>query len=241
MVSARTFDSAVRENELGEVILILSISPRPRGIKPGNDFAEPGRPQILPATSFCIRLAISTSRRHACSRNDITRSMSRSLGSGISILRSLSALWAPAFQRIRLRQRLVDLAGNGRLARRQLPALSFSLSACKPADFRIQCGAFVGHGIAGPACAGVAAGRNGAGPGIEPDHAVGNRRQRVAAVLAYPASARAFAARFRKDRASPPQQPPGRVSSKRDLAPVMGILRASKPMDFRPASYTCER
>ena len=52
-----------------------------------------------------------------------------------------------------------------------------------PADFRIHGGAFVGHGIAGPAGTAVAAGRHRAGPGIEPDHAIGNRRQRVAAVL----------------------------------------------------------
>src|SRR6266576_6946372 len=53
--------------------------------------------QILPVTSFCIRLAISTSRRQACSRNDIMRSMSWSLGSGISILRSPSATFGPGF------------------------------------------------------------------------------------------------------------------------------------------------
>src|SRR6266478_5536345 len=53
--------------------------------------------QILPVTSFCIRLAISTSRRQACSRNDIMRSMSRSLGSGISILRSHSATFGSGF------------------------------------------------------------------------------------------------------------------------------------------------
>src|SRR5712664_1961852 len=53
--------------------------------------------QILPVTSLCIRLAISTSRRQACSRNDIMRSMSRSLGSGISILRSPSATFGSGF------------------------------------------------------------------------------------------------------------------------------------------------
>src|ERR1700733_16185332 len=58
---------------------------------------DSGLAQILPPTSFCIRLAISTSRRQACSRNDITRSISRSLGSGISILRGLSATFGSAF------------------------------------------------------------------------------------------------------------------------------------------------
>ena len=58
--------------------------------------------QILPVTSLCTRLAISTSRRQACSRNAIMRSMSRSLGSGISILRSPSATFGSAlFQRVR--------------------------------------------------------------------------------------------------------------------------------------------
>ena len=53
--------------------------------------------QILPLTSRCTRLAISIRRRQACSRNDIMRSMSRSLGSGISILRSPSATFGSLF------------------------------------------------------------------------------------------------------------------------------------------------
>jgi hypothetical protein len=75
-VSAVTVDSAVRDADLGEVIEYLSMC-RP-GVRRNDslkgavtDFA-----QILPPTSFCIRLAISTSRRQACSRNDITRFMS---------------------------------------------------------------------------------------------------------------------------------------------------------------------
>ena len=51
--------------------------------------------QILPLTSFCTRLAISTRRRQACSRDDIMRSMSRSLGNGISIL-GISILRSPS-------------------------------------------------------------------------------------------------------------------------------------------------
>src|SRR3954468_5023376 len=85
-------------------------------------------------------------------------------------------------ERIGLRQRLIDLAGHRRLARRQLRFQLFVV-ALQPADFRIQCGALVGHGVAGPAGAGIVAGRNRAGAGVEPDHAVGDRRQRIAAVL----------------------------------------------------------
>ena len=66
-------------------------------------------------------------------------------------------------QRIRLRQRLIDLAGDGRLALRQLPLQLFILGL-QPADFRVKRGAFVGHRIAGPAGGGVVAGRNSAGP-----------------------------------------------------------------------------
>ena len=50
-----------------------------------------GPAQIFPETSFCMRVAISISRRQARSTNDIRRSMSWSLGSGISSLRSPSA------------------------------------------------------------------------------------------------------------------------------------------------------
>ena len=157
-------------------------------------------PQILPVTSFCIRLAMSTSRRHACSRNDITRSMSRSLGSGISILRSPSATFGSGFfSEFALRQRFVDLAGDGRLARRQL-GLELFIVGLQPADFRIERRAFVGHGIAGPAAAGIVAGRNRAGAGIEPDHAIGDRRQRIAAVLGIRHRLRRGGAAFRRGR-----------------------------------------
>ena len=119
--------------DFGEVMKSLHMSSLAKG---GTRGLRP--PQILPLTSFCIRLAISTSRRHACSRNDIMRSMSRSLGSGISILRSPSAdLRLRRLERVRFRQRLVDLARHGRLARRQFRFQLFVLGL-QPADFRIN-------------------------------------------------------------------------------------------------------
>ena len=79
------------------------------------------------------------------------RSISRSLGSGISILRSPSAAFGSRlFQRVRFRQRLLDLAGDRGLARREL-RLQLFIFGLQPADFRIECGALVGHGVAGPA------------------------------------------------------------------------------------------
>ena len=182
MVVALTVDGGARESDLGEVMNDLSSRPGERRVDHGlrsclrvsqlntvERISAQGSPafagttprkcrrpfQILPETSFCIRLAISTSRRHACSRNDITRSMSRSLGSGISILRSPSATFGSGFfSEVRLRQRLVDLAGDDRLARRQF-RLEFFIVGQQPADFRIERRAFVGHGIAGPAGTGV--------------------------------------------------------------------------------------
>ena len=161
--------------------------------------------QILPLTSFCTRLAISISRLHARSRNDIMRSMSRSLGSGISILRSPSATFGSGFfSESDFGNGFVDLAGDDRLARRQL-GLQFFIVGLQPADFRIQRRALVGHGIAGPARAAIAAGRNRAGPGIEPDHAVGDGRQRIAAVLGSPASIARARCRCRQGRKPAPR------------------------------------
>src|SRR6266851_5448634 len=123
MVFALTVDDGERESDLDEVMRGLGIVGWAKAhlrrahqfIRScfgghaefiiGRAFARPGgfahevrRPhQILPVTSFCIRLAFSTSRRQACSRNDIMRSMSRSLGSGISILRSPSATFGSGF------------------------------------------------------------------------------------------------------------------------------------------------
>src|SRR5437868_7880396 len=89
-----------------------------------------GSSQILPETSFCIRLAISTSRRQARSRNDITRSMSWSLGSGISILRSLSAVFGSDLSESDFgsASSLLPLTVGSRAAS---SAFSFSLSACR--------------------------------------------------------------------------------------------------------------
>src|ERR1700677_1757083 len=74
-VSAVTPDGAVRDADFCEVIEYLAMGgfrrSRGRAEEAATDFA-----QILPLTSFCIRLAISTSRRQACSRNDITRFIS---------------------------------------------------------------------------------------------------------------------------------------------------------------------
>src|SRR5256885_986814 len=81
-------DSAVRNSELGEVVLSLEVISLKLPSACATSIGQAMSAQILPAISFCIRFAISTSRRQACSRNDIARSISRSLGRGISILRS---------------------------------------------------------------------------------------------------------------------------------------------------------
>src|ERR1700728_1362531 len=104
---AETFDVALREMDLDDVMNVLPVVPANTGTHNHRYLFDPSPViasksddadyQILPLTSFCIRLAISTSRRQACSRNDITRSISRSLGSGISILRGLSATFGSAF------------------------------------------------------------------------------------------------------------------------------------------------
>ena len=110
-VSALTVDSAVRDMDLGAVIEYLSVS-LAQAAKASNNSAA----QILPLTSFCIRLAMSTSRRQACSRNDIIRSMSWSLGSGISILRSPSATFGSGFfSESAFGSGFVDFAGDDRI------------------------------------------------------------------------------------------------------------------------------
>ena len=192
--------------------------------------------QILPETSFCTRFAISISRFHARSRNDIMRSMSRSLGSGISILRSPSATFGSGFfSEFGFRQRFVDLAGDDRLARRQFGLQPF-IVGLQPADFRIQRRAFVGHGVAGPARAAIAAGRNRAGPGIEPDHAVGRP------ATAYNGPSRCPASTARRRRRFQPSQRPGRQSPRwprllwktsRAMSLCSWDRSTSKPIDRR--------
>ena len=200
---------------------------------------RPAATQILPLTSFCTRLAISTRRRQACSRNDITRSMSRSLGSGISILRSPSATFGSGgFSESAFGSGFVDLAGDGRFARRQF-SLELFVVGLQPADFRIERRAFVRHGVAGPAGAGVAAGRDLAGPGIEADHAIGRPATGCSGRSRRPASARAAAAPI-----------PTRQSDRRDAklenfegdaAVIMGVLRLKTADAASPTRYTCER
>jgi hypothetical protein len=84
-----------------------------------------------PETSFWMRLAISINRRQARSRNDIMRSMSRSLGRGISILRSPSAtfgLWPFLSESdFGIASSLLPATVPSRSAS---CALSFSFSAC---------------------------------------------------------------------------------------------------------------
>src|ERR1700689_3827230 len=93
MVLALTAEGRVRESDLDGIMNFLRRPCESRD----DSRRDYGRIQIFPVTSFCIRLAISISRRQACSRNDITLSMSRSLGSGISILRSLSVTFGSDF------------------------------------------------------------------------------------------------------------------------------------------------
>ena len=161
------------------------------------------QPQILPLTSFCIRLAISTSRRHACSRNDhhpIHVAVARQRDFDLAF--ALGRLRFGFFQRVRFRQRLVVLPVT--VGARAPPACSFRahLVIRRPAA-----GRFPYHRPRArrarrnrPSRAGIAAGRNRAGTGIEPDHAVGNRRQRIAAVLSVRHRLRRSTAAPAKDR-----------------------------------------
>src|SRR5579863_1862111 len=57
---AETAESALREMDLDDVMHNLPVVPAHAGTTSDHR-------QILPLTSFCIRLAISTSRRQACS------------------------------------------------------------------------------------------------------------------------------------------------------------------------------
>ena len=89
--------------------------------------------QILPETSFCMRLAMSTSRRQACSRNDIIAihvaiARQRDFDLALAVGRFRFGL----FQRVRLRQRFVDLAGDRRFARRQFALELFIVGLSRP-------------------------------------------------------------------------------------------------------------
>src|SRR5882757_10778521 len=77
-------------------------------------------------------------------------------------------------QLIRFRQRFVDLAGDRRIALGQL-GLQFFIIGLQPADLCVERPALVRHGVAGPTGAGTVAGGNRTGPGVEPQHAVGDR------------------------------------------------------------------
>src|SRR5882757_7329145 len=195
MMVARTVDDGERESDFGEVMNPISVVPA----KAGTHTPRPldfGRSELISSKTINgggYGSLLSQGRRskgpsnlagdvllHPVSHLDqppprllekrhhaihvaVARQRNFNLALAIGHLRLV------LFQRVRLRQRLVDLAGDGRLARRQLRFELF-IVGLQPANFRIECCAFVGHGVAGPARAGVTAGRNGASTGIKPEH-----------------------------------------------------------------------
>src|SRR5207248_6465950 len=168
-VSALTADSAVRDSELGEVVVSLEVIflpslPRERLANKSSDVGSNLAGDIL-LQSICHLDQPAPSllqKRH------------RTIHVAVARQRNLNFAFALGCLRFNLLQR-VGLAGYSRLTGRQF-RLELLVVGLQPADFSIQCRAFVWHRIANPARAGVAAGGNVAGLGIQSDHAVGDRR-----------------------------------------------------------------